>query len=153
MLLSVAAPQAIFLNGMHLVFHLHSLLFNCGTSVESMQLRTALIHSNPSVHGRGFHSLRIHRRGHLVYRGRVLVCTRRGLLKLERAVQCSTLRFRASLQPRISSSSRSHCGTRSLAAGASGAFWENIPVQPSELRCVPQLLSALQLPSLSRSRV
>ena len=32
-------------------------------------------------------------------------------------------------------------------------FWENIPAQSSELRCVPQLLSALQLPSLSRSRV
>ena len=43
-----------------------------------------------------------------------------------------------------SSSSRSHCGTRCLAAGASGIL---------SLRCVTRLFSALQLPSLSRSRV
>ena len=51
-----------------------------------------------------------------------------------------------------SSSSHSHCGNRCLAAGASGACGRVSLYNFSELRCVPRLLSALQLPTLSRSR-
>ena len=101
-----------------------------GLHLASRQISVPLwIHSNPSLRGRGFHSLRI-RRPSTPRPSWTCACTRRGPLNLDRAVQCSSLRFRASLSPRIScsrscksrpSSSRSHCENRCLAACASGA--------------------------------
>ena len=51
-----------------------------------------------------------------------------------------------------SSSPRSHCGNRCLAAGASGASGGVSLLQPSKLRCVPRLFSALCLFASSSSR-
>ena len=88
-----------------------------------------MICSTSSLRGRGFpHSS--HPSPSTPRPSWTCACTRRGLLNLERAVECSSLRFRAFLHPRISclqscwsrsSSSHSHCGNHCLAAGASGA--------------------------------
>ena len=87
-----------FLDNMHLVFQLGSFLFLCGFPRHLLYLCDLA----SIVSARTWFSLSSHPSPSTPRPSWTCACTRRGPLNLERAVECSSLRFRAVLHPRIS---------------------------------------------------
>ena len=118
------------LDGLNLVFQLGRFQFLCVFPRHfyvSEQPRTDVIHS---VSARTWFSHSSHPSPSTPRPSGTCTCIRRGPLNLERSVECTSVRFRSFLYPRISwlrpcrsrsSSSRSQSGNRCLAAGACGA--------------------------------